>query len=231
MNGRSCLQSTDREGSALRCTRSRRPSPLRATERSQSGSANRGSGSVRGGSGSPTSNPLSPVIQGVVAGLMDTLQSTGEGTLPLLLAIHPELSTENVAESDPEFVRRERLQSAAETRFFRTIEPARLPMYLPRPLVMGDTAVESGDESPSHRRPAKRWPTSRQHATTGGLHSRHGEAQRRHSSVCRSRRALRACSPMRRWRWVKQSIDATGDEPLNCRPLIWQHRLAALPIT
>jgi hypothetical protein len=55
---------------------------------------------------------------------MDTLQSTGEGTLPLLLAIHPELSTENVAEHDPEFVRRERLQSAAETRFFRTIEPA-----------------------------------------------------------------------------------------------------------
>jgi hypothetical protein len=55
---------------------------------------------------------------------MDSLQSAGEGVLPIVLALQPELSTLDIPESDAEFARRERCQSAAERRFFRTIEAA-----------------------------------------------------------------------------------------------------------
>jgi hypothetical protein len=54
---------------------------------------------------------------------MDSLRSTGEGVLPIVLALRPELSMRGVAESDREFARRGRRQSAAEKQFFRTIEP------------------------------------------------------------------------------------------------------------
>jgi hypothetical protein len=74
--------------------------------------------------GLQASSNISAVIEGVVAGFLDSLRSTGEGTLPLILAIRPELSTQDIAEDDPEFARCERLQSAAERRFFKTIEPA-----------------------------------------------------------------------------------------------------------
>jgi hypothetical protein len=55
---------------------------------------------------------------------MDSLQSAGEGVLPIVLMLQPELSTRGIAESDAEFARRGRRQSAAEKRFFRTIEVA-----------------------------------------------------------------------------------------------------------
>jgi hypothetical protein len=69
-------------------------------------------------------NALSPIIHQVVEGFMDSLQSAGEGVLPIVLALRPELSTRGVRESDAEFVRRERRQSAAEKQFFRTMEAA-----------------------------------------------------------------------------------------------------------
>jgi hypothetical protein len=55
---------------------------------------------------------------------MDSLQSTGEGVLPIILALQPDLSTLGIPESDAEFTRRERRQTAAEKRFFRTIDAA-----------------------------------------------------------------------------------------------------------
>jgi hypothetical protein len=73
--------------------------------------------------GKPASNSLSPVIRSVVADFVHSLRSTGEGALPLVLAICPELSTQDIAEDGPDFARRERLQSAAERRFFKRIEP------------------------------------------------------------------------------------------------------------
>jgi hypothetical protein len=69
-------------------------------------------------------NVLSPIVHQVVEGFMDLLQSTGEGVLPIVLVLQPELSTSGIAESDAEFVRRGRRQSTAEKRFFRTIEAA-----------------------------------------------------------------------------------------------------------
>jgi len=69
-------------------------------------------------------NSLSPIVHRVVDGFMDSLQSAGEGVLPIVLMLQPELSTHGVAESDVEFARRGRRQSAAEKRFFRTIEAA-----------------------------------------------------------------------------------------------------------
>ena len=69
-------------------------------------------------------NALSPIVHEVVDGFMDSLQSTGEGVLPIVLVLQPELSTRGIAESDAEFARRGRRQSAAEKRFFRTIEVA-----------------------------------------------------------------------------------------------------------
>lgn len=69
-------------------------------------------------------NALSPVVHEVVEGFMDSLRSNGEGVLPIVLALQPELSTRGIAESDTEFAVRERRQSAAEKRFFRTIEAA-----------------------------------------------------------------------------------------------------------
>jgi hypothetical protein len=87
MNAKSCLQRTTSEGSASRFANS---------------------AIFRGGAGRHASNGLSSVINDVVAGFMDSLRSTGQGALPLVLAIRPERSTENVAESDPDFVRRER---------------------------------------------------------------------------------------------------------------------------
>jgi len=89
--------------------------------RSRPSSANR---RFRSGASRRAPNSLSPVIRSVVAGFVDSLRSTGEGALPLVLAIRPELSTQDIAEDGPEFARRERLQSAAERRFFKTIEPA-----------------------------------------------------------------------------------------------------------
>jgi hypothetical protein len=77
----------------------------------------------RGRGGKRASTNLLPVIRSVVADFVDTLRSTGEGALPLVLAIRPELSTQRIAEDRPEFARRERLLSAAERRFFKTIEP------------------------------------------------------------------------------------------------------------
>lgn len=67
-------------------------------------------------------NAISPIVHQVVEGFMDSLQSTGEGVLPIVLALQPELSTLGIPESDAEFARRERRQSAAEKRFFKTIE-------------------------------------------------------------------------------------------------------------
>jgi hypothetical protein len=70
------------------------------------------------------STNLSRIIRSVVADFVDSLRSTGEGALPLVLAIRPELSTQDIPETGPEFGRRERLLSAAERRFFKTIEPS-----------------------------------------------------------------------------------------------------------
>src|SRR4051794_35802910 len=67
---------------------------------------------------------LSPIVHQVIEGFMESLQSTGEGVLPIVLLLQPELSTHGIAESDAEFARRGRRQSAAERRFFRTIEAA-----------------------------------------------------------------------------------------------------------
>jgi hypothetical protein len=66
---------------------------------------------------------LASIIAAVVDGFMDSLLSTGEGVLPIVLALRPELSMRGIAESDSEFARRGRRQSAAEKQFFRTIEP------------------------------------------------------------------------------------------------------------
>jgi hypothetical protein len=67
---------------------------------------------------------LSPIVRHVVEGFIDSLQSTGEGVLPIVLMLQPELSTRGIAENDAEFARRERRQSTAEKWFFRTIEAA-----------------------------------------------------------------------------------------------------------
>src|SRR4051794_20587378 len=61
---------------------------------------------------------LSPVVHQVVEGFMDSLQSTGEGVLPIVLMLRPELSTLGIPEGDAEFARRGRRQTAAEKRFF-----------------------------------------------------------------------------------------------------------------
>jgi hypothetical protein len=65
---------------------------------------------------------LTPVVHQVVDGFIDSLKSDGEGVLPIVLALQPGLSTIGILESDAEFARRGRRQSAAERRFFRTIE-------------------------------------------------------------------------------------------------------------
>jgi len=70
------------------------------------------------------SKALSSTIRHVVDGCIDSLQSNGEGVLPILLVLQPDLSTRGIPESDAEFARRGRRQSAAERRFFRTIEAA-----------------------------------------------------------------------------------------------------------
>lgn len=80
-------------------------------------------GMCRGRARKRASTNLAPIITSVVAGFVDSLRSTGEGALPLVLAIRPELSIKSIAEDCPEFARRERLLSAAERRFFKTIEP------------------------------------------------------------------------------------------------------------
>jgi hypothetical protein len=67
---------------------------------------------------------LSLLVHQVVEGFMDSLESTGEGVLPIVLALQPELSTDGIPESDAEFTRRERRKTGAEIRFFRTIEAA-----------------------------------------------------------------------------------------------------------
>jgi hypothetical protein len=67
---------------------------------------------------------LPSTVHQVVEGFIDSLQSTGEGVLPIVLILQPELSTCGIPESDAEIARRGRRQSAAEKRFFRTIEPA-----------------------------------------------------------------------------------------------------------
>jgi len=69
-----------------------------------------------------TANALSSVVHQVVGAFIDSLQATGEGVLPIVLALQPELSTHGIPESDFEFTRRGRRQTAAERRFFRTIE-------------------------------------------------------------------------------------------------------------
>jgi hypothetical protein len=112
MNAKVCTGPETRESSASRSMGPRHPR--------QRPSANR---TFRNGVGRRTSNSLSPVIRSVVADFVESLRSTGEGALPLVLAIRPELSTQDIAEEGPEFARRERLQSAAERRFFKTIEP------------------------------------------------------------------------------------------------------------
>ena len=114
MNAKSCTDET-RDGSGPRTRRTPHPHTLRMVRRPAKGS---------NACGPQASGNISAVIEGVAAGFLDSLRSTGEGTLPLILAIRPELSTQDIAEDDPEFVRRERLQSAAERRFFKTIEPA-----------------------------------------------------------------------------------------------------------
>ena len=62
------------------------------------------------------------IVHRVVEGFMESLQSTGEGVLPIVLMLRPELSTLGIPESDAEFARRGRRQTAAEKRFFKTIE-------------------------------------------------------------------------------------------------------------
>src|SRR5258706_119132 len=124
MNTKSCTQPRTRDGGASRSAGSPQPRPLRVAERPRAGVANLASTMFRNGAGSRASTSLSPVIRSVVADFVDSLRSTGEGALPLVLTIRPELSTQDIAEDDPEFARRERLQSAAERRFFRAIEPA-----------------------------------------------------------------------------------------------------------
>jgi hypothetical protein len=121
MNAKSCLQRT-KEGRPSRSTGSRRPFPPDACRRSRESSAN--SAIDRRGAGRRGSYGLSSVIDDVVAGFMDSLRSTGEGALPLVLAIRPKLSMQGVGEADCESVGRESLQSAAKSRFFKAIEPA-----------------------------------------------------------------------------------------------------------
>jgi hypothetical protein len=69
-------------------------------------------------------NALPRIVHQVVEGFVESMQSNGEGVLPIVLVLQPELSTRGIPESDAEFARRGRRQSAAEKRFFRTIEPA-----------------------------------------------------------------------------------------------------------
>jgi hypothetical protein len=117
MNAKSCTQpTTTRNGGSASRSGSRRPRP-----RQRSG--NLAAEVSRDRAGKRVSNSLSPVIRSVVADFVDSLRSTGEGALPLVLAISPDLSTQDIAEDGPEFARRERLQSAAERRFFKRIEP------------------------------------------------------------------------------------------------------------
>ncbi len=104
MNAKSCKRPETRDGSASR-------------------SSNSTKGMFRGRGRKRASTNLSPVIRSVVADFVDSLRSTGEGALPLVLAIRPELSTQEIPENGREFVRRVRLLSAAERRFFKTIEP------------------------------------------------------------------------------------------------------------
>lgn len=88
----------------------KRAKPVRA--------GSRASGAFRG---EPTN--ISGVIAAVVDGFIDSLQSNGEGVLPVVLALRPQLSMRGIAESDAKFARLGRRQSAAEQQFFRTIEP------------------------------------------------------------------------------------------------------------
>jgi hypothetical protein len=69
-------------------------------------------------------NALPRIVHQVVEGFVESMQSTGEGVLPIVLVLRPELSTRGIPESDAEFARRGRRQSAAEKRFFRTVEAA-----------------------------------------------------------------------------------------------------------
>lgn len=105
MNAKSCNRPETRDGSASR-------------------SSNSTKGMSRGRARKRVSTNLSPVIRSVVANFVDSLRSTGEGALPLVLAIRPELSTQDIPENGPEFARRELLLSAAERHFFKTIEPS-----------------------------------------------------------------------------------------------------------
>lgn len=86
------------------------------------------------------------VIAAVVDGFIDSLQSNGEGVLPIVLALRPQLSMRGIAESDVEFARRGRRQSAAERQFFGTIE-AELRQALTRILsdaVRAETGANQG---------------------------------------------------------------------------------------
>jgi len=115
MTAKSCTEEM-RDGRGGKRTRpTAYPHPLRIARRPANGS---------GACGAQRSGNISAVIEGVATEFLDSLRFTGEGTLPLILALRPELSTQGIAEDDPEFVRRERLQSAAERRFFKKIEPA-----------------------------------------------------------------------------------------------------------
>jgi hypothetical protein len=67
---------------------------------------------------------LRETVRQVVSGLIAQMQSGGEGVLPIVLALQPELIANGVREDDPEFDRLGRYQSAAEARFFKQIEPA-----------------------------------------------------------------------------------------------------------
>jgi hypothetical protein len=64
-----------------------------------------------------------PVRQ-VVDGLIAQMRSEGEGVLPIVLALRPELLAAGVSENDPSFDRFGRQQSAAESRFFKRVEPS-----------------------------------------------------------------------------------------------------------
>ena len=57
-------------------------------------------------------------------GLIEQMRSDGEGVLPIVLALHPELLATRVGENDAAFDYIGRQQSAAELRFFRQIEPS-----------------------------------------------------------------------------------------------------------
>jgi hypothetical protein len=117
MNPTRCARSLNQEANGAAQTDTTRRHPVQATKGGRKVSRTKQPNRQLG-------KALSPIVHQVVEGFMDSLQSTGEGVLPIVLILRPELSTLGIPESDAEFARRGRRQTAAEKRFFRTIEAA-----------------------------------------------------------------------------------------------------------